>query len=198
MQHRRSTPCPRRPSPRHWLACLALSLFSGAMAASIDLPPDLRHARWTDSAGKSLQFASMRAPWVVMTMAYTACRRTCSTSTLVLSDIQRQLDLMNQRAEFVVVSFDPANDSPQAWDDYRRKRGLMRDNWHFLSGGARDTRLLARLLDVDYWSYHGHVVHDFRIVVFDAEWRVAFQLDWDQVDRLPQMIEAAVRRDPPR
>jgi hypothetical protein len=34
--------------------------------------------------------------------------------------------------------------------------------------------------------------------VFDADWRVAFQLDWDQVDRLPKLLEAAVRRNPPR
>lgn len=198
MSHTRSTSRARLTSLKRWLACAALCLSSGAMALPGDLSPELRHARWTDSNGAPLQLAAMRSPWVVMTMAYTACRRTCSTSTLVLADIQRQLDLMNQRADFVVVSFDPASDSPEAWDDYRRKRGLMRDNWHFLSGGVRDTQRLARLLDLDYWSYHGHVVHDFRIVVFDADWRVAFQLDWDQVDRLPQMLEAAVRRQAPR
>lgn len=150
MQHHRPTSRSNLPSLKSWFACMALSLCSGAMAMSTDLPQMLRQARWTDSNGATLQLASVRAPWVVMTMAYTACRRTCSTSTLVLADIQRQLDLIDQRADFVIVSFDPANDSPQAWDDYRRKRGLVRDNWHFLSGGAGDTQRLARILDVDY------------------------------------------------
>jgi len=133
-----------------------------------------------------------QAPLVVMTMAYTACRRICSTTALVLSDLQRQLDAMGQPAEFIVVSYDPSNDSPADWQDYRARRGLTRSTWHFLTGDVGATHLLARYLDLDFWSYHDHVVHDFRIVLFDAQWRVVGEVDWSGTGDLPAILGKAL------
>ena len=89
----------------------------------------------------------------------------------VLGEIQKMLDAERRQASFVVVTYDPAADSPQAWRDYRRGRGLTRENWHFLTGAPADTRALARYLDLDFWTYHEHVVHDFRLVLFDGDLR---------------------------
>jgi len=175
------------------LTCQLCCLWSPAGAATAVLPSPLRSATWIDSDGQTFRMADLGSRWVVMTMAYTACRRTCSTSTLVLQDIERQMNELQQQASFVIVSFDPANDSPSAWQDYRRKRQLMGANWHFLSGSAADTQRLSQLLDLNPWSYHGHIVHDFRILVFDQRWRTAFELNWDQVDQLPRLLKSAAR-----
>lgn len=191
-------PAPFRARWRRTLqACwLALSLGSAALPCQAvvgSLPADLRSTAWTADDGRAFQLSQLRAPWVVMTMSYTACRRTCSATSVVLQEIEKRLAEMGQPAEFVVVSYDPDNDSPAAWAEYRRKRSLTHANWHFLSGSAPATRRLARLLDLDYWSYHGHIVHDFRIVLFDAQWRLVLDLPWDQVDRLPVLLGAALR-----
>jgi cytochrome oxidase Cu insertion factor (SCO1/SenC/PrrC family) len=127
-------------------------------------------------------------PLIVMTMAYTTCRRVCSTTTLVLSDIQKRLDAMKIDADFVVVGLDPDNDSPAEWRDYRSRRNLNRANWHFLTGDADSTKKLARGLDVSFWTYHDHIVHDFRIVLFDAQWHLVAEVDWADTGRLEGIL----------
>ena len=91
-----------------------------------------------------------------------------------------------------IVSYDPRNDSPADWQDYRKRRGLQRATWHFLTGDAVSTRVLARQLDLDFWIYHEHIVHDFRIVLFDAHWNVIGEVDWSSVDRLPEILRQSV------
>ena len=131
-----------------------------------------------------------------MTMAYTACRKVCGTTTLVLADLQQRLDALQIEADIVVVSYDPDNDSPAQWREYRARRKLDRANWHFLSGDLRSTRAVARGLDLDFWNYEDHVVHDFRIVLFDAHWQPLAEIDWArtrEVDRILAPIAGALR-----
>jgi cytochrome oxidase Cu insertion factor (SCO1/SenC/PrrC family) len=156
------------------------------------LPPELSQRTFVESDGKELRLSEVGSPLVVMTMAYAACQKVCSNTTLVLADIQRRLDAMGQRAEFIVVSYDPHNDTPADWQDYRRRRGLGRANWHFLTGDPESTRSLARHLDLDFWTYHEHIVHDFRIVLFDSRWKVIDEVDWSRIDRLPEILRRSV------
>lgn len=169
-----------------------LALASAAAAAMAMLAPDLRSYCWTDSDGQALRLSSLRAPLVVMTMAYTDCRRVCGTTTLVLAELQKRLDAMGAAAEFVVVSYDPANDTPAEWREYRNQRGLTRPNWHFVTGNAEVTRQIAQQLELSFWTYHDHVVHDFRIVLFDARWRVVAEVDWAHLDDVAGILRQAI------
>ncbi len=170
---------------------LASAVLSSAAAAHAGwvVTPDLRDRSWTDSDGRDLRLSQLHAPLVVMTMAYTACRRVCGTTTLVLAELQKRLDARGIDADFVVVSFDPENDSPREWREYRSRRHLDRDNWHFLTGDEQATHKMARGLDLDFWSYHDHVVHDFRIVLFDARWHPLAEVTWDRTDRLDEILD---------
>ena len=51
------------------------SLWTSAAFAGWTLGADLRGYPWTDSDGQKLQLSAMQAPVIVMTMAYTACRK---------------------------------------------------------------------------------------------------------------------------
>ena len=164
------------------------SLWTSAAFAGWTLGADLRGYPWTDSDGQKLQLSAMQSPLIVMTMAYTACRKVCGTTTLVLADIQQRLDAMKIDADVVVVSYDPANDSPADWRDYRNRRKLTRSNWHFLTGDADSTKKVARGLDLDFWTYHDHIVHDFRIVLFDSQWRPLGEIDWAHTDRIESIL----------
>ena len=176
------------PAPRYLIAAVLALVWASAAAGGWTLGPDLRDHAWTDSDGRELRLSTLRSPLIVVTMAYTACRRVCSTTTLVLSDLQKRLDAMKIDADFVVVSFDPGNDSPSEWRDFRARRNLNRDNWHFLSGDADSTRNLARGLDVSFWTYHDHIVHDFRIVLFDVRWKPIGEVDWADTGRLESIL----------
>lgn len=170
-----------------------LALACASAAARPTLAPDLRATSWTDSDGQAVRLADLRAPLYVVSMAYTACRKFCGTTTLVMGEIQRRLETHAIDAQFVVVSYDPANDSPAQWRDYRARRNLRRANWHFLTGSEAATRNIARHLDLNFWSYHDHLVHDFRIVLFDAQWRAVGEVDWEHIDA----VDAVLRSLPP-
>jgi protein SCO1/2 len=174
------------------LLLAALATAAAAQAASeVAMPAQLRAATWTDSDGNPFQLMAVRAPLIVTTMAYTACKRVCSSTTTVLSELQAELDRAGMEAEFVIISFDPANDTPEQWREFRRKRGLTRANWHFIAGNALLTRRASRYLDLDFWEYHDHIVHDFRIVVFDQQWRSVARVDWETMNQLPRLLGIA-------
>lgn len=165
---------------RAWRALFlvwALHLSGGAYAQIAPPDPGALLSRlppsWRDDNGEILSFSSLLGQPIFITMAYTSCHRTCPTTISRLTEIQRDLDIRGIPAQFLIVSYDPSNDNPAAWRRYRAGHGLVRSNWHFLSGTSRDTERLAGLLGFDYWRDGEHVMHDLRIVALggDGAWR---------------------------
>jgi protein SCO1/2 len=155
------------------LIALALPMLSGAAgepptgAAATTLsrlPPS-----WRDDRGETLQLQALRGARIFVAMAYTSCHRICPMTIARLEELQRDLDDRGMSAEFLVVSYDPDNDDSLAWRRYRTKHGLLRNNWHFLSGTAADTERLARVLGFEFWRDGEHVMHDYRIVALDRD-----------------------------
>lgn len=184
------------PVPKYLIAVVMAFLSASAVAGGWAVGPDLRDHPWLDSDGRELRLSTLRSPLIAMTMAFTTCRRVCSTTTHVLSELQKRLDAMKIDADFVVVGIDPANDSPAEWRAYRSRRNLTRDNWHFLSGDVDSTRKVAHGLGLDFWIYDEHIVHDFRIELFDARWQPLGAVEWDDADRLESILAklpAAIR-----
>lgn len=152
-----------------------------AANANPGLDSALGRIPWTpDQGGAPLSLSELRGKPLVLTMSYTACRRTCSTTMLVLREMQAIFDRRNLPVNFAIVSYDPQRDSPKEWQLYRKSRGLDRASWHFLTGTMPDTRRLARHLDLAFWRYDDHVLHDFRIVLFDAVGRWHKDIVWDR------------------
>jgi protein SCO1 len=177
------------------LAFVAVSAIAcAAGAAGSSLAPELRERQFTDSDGRVFRLSTLQGPLIVMSMAYGNCRKVCKTTTLTLGEIQKRLDQMNAKADFVIVSYDPIHDTPAEWSDWRARRHLERSNWHFLSGDPDSTRQIARDLDLNFWNYDDHIVHDFRIVLFDARWQWLGDIDEAQRDDLGQVLARLVPR----
>jgi cytochrome oxidase Cu insertion factor (SCO1/SenC/PrrC family) len=164
----------------HRYLCLALAAAALGVSgsASAQLFSRFGEVSWVDADGASKTLDDYKGRPVVMTMSYTSCRKTCSNSMLVLRRVQQILDRRGQDASFVIVSYDPEHDSPVQWRRYRDARRLPA-TWHFFSGSPADTKRLADFLELSYWVYDEHVMHDFRIVVFDAEGRRLKDIFWD-------------------
>lgn len=134
--------------------------------------------RWIDDRGRELQsFGSDEATAVVVTMAYGSCRRVCSSALRTMQQLQREADRRHRSLQFVVVGLDPQQDKPEDWALYRRDQGLQRSNWHFLTGNTHDTQRLAARLNLRYWRYGEHILHDYRIVLVASDGRVLRHLD---------------------
>ena len=136
-----------------------------AAAVLLDrLPP-----RWLDDHGETLRLSALHGQRIFVTMAYTSCHRICPMTMTRLEQVQREVDARGMSAEFIIVSYDPGNDDSAAWRHYRASHGLLRDNWHFLSGTPADTERLARVLGFEFWRDGEHVMHDFRIVALGGD-----------------------------
>jgi protein SCO1/2 len=147
---------------RSLLPGLVIALALPAMAGDSSLYN--AKIKWTDDNGQSVTLDQWKGKPVFITMAYSTCRKICSVTLKKLEEFQALLDHEKREAEIVVVSFDPKNDTPPVWTEYRKQHGLQRKNWHFLTGTDRDTQRFSRLLGLgDFWSYDGHILHDFRI-----------------------------------
>ncbi|MDP9044171.1 MAG: SCO family protein [Pseudomonadota bacterium] len=134
---------------------------------------------FVDDHGSRRALSEWRGRPVVIAMAYGACRSVCSTTLRTLEELQALADREGASLDVVVVSIDPAEDTPQAWSDYRAARRLQRTNWTFLSGDKDATRTLARFLGVTFWSYDEHVLHNLRIVRLGPDGEPGAALDWN-------------------
>lgn len=132
---------------------------------------------WLDDQSHPYRLDELRGTPTVMTMAYGACRRVCSTSLRVLERVQALADERHANVNIVVVGLDPSQDRPSDWAQYRAERKLFRSNWQFLSGSEASTRQLANRLGVHYWRYGEHTMHDFRIVLMSADGQLVRSMD---------------------
>ena len=164
-------PLPVRCNRRHWLALAGASL---GPAAAQPAPADLyRHAGgWLDDQAQPWRLEALRGHHTVLTLAYGACRRICSTSLRVMENLQKLADERRQPLDFVVIGLDPAEDKPADWAEWRRDRRLTRANWHFLWGDEAATRAIARQLGVKVWRVDQHLMHDYKIVLLSPQGQV--------------------------
>ena len=148
------------------LAALCLAALSGAATAA----PRLEQwpQEWRDEQGRPLVLGDLAGHRVVLTMAYAACRRICPTTIGELKRAQQRLDARGERAEFVIVGYDPDSEDAATWRQYRASHHLDRQNWHFLSGPREATEQFARQFGFDFWKYDEHVMHGSRVLLFDA------------------------------
>jgi protein SCO1/2 len=163
-----------------------LALLSGALlnaaGAAEGAGPYALPLQWQDDQGSLVRLEQFRGQPVLLTMAYATCRETCSYALHRLDQLQREAAQAGQPLQIVVVSYDPANDGPRSWTSYRQHHSYVHPNWHFLTGTDAATRQLAGALDFKYWDYDEHVVHDFKILLLDADGMVKRELTWPNRD----------------
>jgi cytochrome oxidase Cu insertion factor (SCO1/SenC/PrrC family) len=154
-----------------WLARVTVVAVAAAGAIGAAAARDMLQAagQWLDDQGQPYHLEALYGAPTVITMAYGACRRVCSTSMRMMEEVQRLADARHLALNFVVIGLDPLADRPEDWAQLRAERHLERPNWHFLTGDEASIRQLARRLGVRYWRYGEHTLHDLRIVLLSAQ-----------------------------
>ena len=122
---------------------------------------------WTDDQGHTVSLSRWRGTPLVVTAVYTACVDTCPRTLAKLRTLSDQYAREGKRAEFVVVTLDPGHDGPDELRSYRAKHQVP-PAWHLLRGGEQQTAQLGSMLDIHPMAMDEHLVHESRILVFDA------------------------------
>jgi cytochrome oxidase Cu insertion factor (SCO1/SenC/PrrC family) len=161
-------------SIRRLVAALSLSSLHGLVAAqgvySVAGP-------WEDDTSSTFHLENLQGRYTVMTMAYGACQRVCSTSVRKIQELHRLAEVRHVALDFVVFGLDPSSDRPSDWAAFRLRNRLSYQDLNFLSGSREATRRMAARLGIRYWKYGEHTVHDFRIVLVSPGGRVIRSLD---------------------
>lgn len=133
-------------------------------------PPGLYSVPYpfTNDRNETVHLSEWRGKPLILTMEHSDCRFQCSVIFSKLKAIQTLADRKNLKIDFMIISLDPKNDTPEAWRQYRISREVDRNNWHLLTGSEATTKAIADLLGIKYWFMEEHVFHDFKIVRLNA------------------------------
>jgi cytochrome oxidase Cu insertion factor (SCO1/SenC/PrrC family) len=121
---------------------------------------------WVDEKGESVTFARWAGQPLVVTAIFTQCKATCPRTVAKLLKVWDGYRAQGRNAQFLIVTLDPANDTPRVLQRFKTESGLP-EPWHLLTGNVNETRDLRDLLGIHVIDDGPHLLHDGRILVFD-------------------------------
>jgi protein SCO1/2 len=123
-------------------------------------------SRWKDSQGRKVKLAELGGMPLVVAMVYTSCQAACPMTVADLRRIEKGLpEDLRKHVRFVLVSFDPARDTPAKLRRFGEAHDLRAPQWRLLTGSESDVRDLAAVLGVQYRSdgkgdfVHSNLIH---------------------------------------
>lgn len=183
-----------------WLFALAalLSVIPMAWAHSVDeletllgdkekffQPIDKPAPAFTlrDADGGVVDLADLRGKVVVLHFIYASCPDVCPLHAERIAEIQAMVNQtpMKEQVQFVSITTDPGNDTPEVLRDYGPAHGLDPVNWTFLTTMPDQPEDATRRLAEAYghrfdktdegYQVHGVVTH---VIDRDGQWRANF------------------------
>lgn len=125
---------------------------------------------WINQDNKTKGLDQFKGSSVVISMVYLGCHFSCPLTVTYMKDLESSLsEEQKKTTQFVLVSFDPKNDTPKVMQKYIKKQKLKSPPWNFLTTKSEsDVRELAALLDFKFKKMdNGEFDHSFAIIVLD-------------------------------
>lgn len=147
---------------------------------------------WRDETGQPFALATLEGAPVVMTLAYTRCTSACPLTMQRVKKVAEELTATVPTARFIIVSLDPANDTPETLSQFRGRYGLEGAKWKLLTGSDADVRKLSVLLSYSYQRQDGgseEISHSNKIVALTPEGRIGAEIEGLSSDIAPFVNE---------
>ena len=148
-----------------------------------------------DQDGKRFAWASRRGKVQLVSMFYTSCQYICPLIVDSGKAVERQLaPAERERLGILLISMDPARDTPAALMSIVDKRKLDRARWTLASPAPADVREVAGVLGIRYRALaDGEFNHTSALVLLDADGRILARSEQMGSKPDPEFV-AAVRR----
>ncbi len=142
-------------------------------------------AIWTDQNKEKHQLGNYHGKLHLTTMIFTNCDYACPN---LIADFQNIEDDLTSKAKantnYILVTIDPENDSPEKLKQYASKFELDNDKWHFLRGSKDDTYQYSKLLGFGYKKFeNGMYGHSNIISLLNESGEIIYQIEGIHANR---------------
>ena len=96
-----------------------------------------------------------------------------------LKELQTFLDKSGEKYEIILVSLDPENDTAGDVATFRKRNKIENKDWHFIAADLEKTKVLTKQVGVEFWQYHDHIMHDFRILAYRSG-KLVKDINWER------------------
>lgn len=140
------------PTPAHEHAHSAHAHATGeTLAEPSDASVYNLHSRWITHTGDSLALGNLQGKVQLVAMVYTSCQYACPRIVADMKRIEESIvDTWGHQVGFVLVSIDPAHDTPEKLREFAQQNGFNPHRWQLLHGSEGSILELAALLGVQY------------------------------------------------
>ncbi len=148
-----------------------------------------------DQSGRQFDWRSRRGQPQLVSMFYTSCQYICPLIIDSGLAVEKALTpAQKARLGVLLISMDPARDTPAALGTVATRRGLPADRWSLAAPRADDVRTVAGVLGVRYRALDdGEFNHTSALVLLDADGRIVARTEQMGTRADPEFV-AAVRR----
>lgn len=149
----------------------------------------------TDSQGQTRDWRALRGKPRLVSMFYTSCQYICPLIIESGKAVERQLTPAQQkRLGVLLVSMDPARDTPAALKKVVDQRKLDLSRWTLATPPANDVRSVAAVLGIRYRQLaDGEFNHSSMLILVDANGRILARTEKIGSQPDPEFV-AAVRK----
>ena len=180
------------------LGTLLMLASATSVAREAPLPGDSVYqlqAQLVDQGGRTQPWRALRGKPRLVAMFYTSCQYICPLIVDSGKAVERQLTPAQQaRLGVVLISMDPARDTPAALKKVADQRKLDSKRWLLASPPAGDVRAVAAVLGIRYRQLaDGEFNHSSALILVDANGRILARTE--QIGSKPDpAFVAAVRK----
>lgn len=187
------------------LTSVAAFLLVSLSASAFAIPPVMQRKlpgnsiyqldlHLVDQGGRSLELRSLRGKPVLVAMFYTSCKFACPLIIEQVKWTERALsEADRKRIRVLLVSFDPARDTPEALKTAGEEHHVDLSRWTLARTDPTGVRKLAAILGVQYRAMtNGDFNHSTLVTLIDADGRIVAKSD--QTNQLDTELVAAAAR----
>ncbi len=178
----------------------ALTLCAGALAAPRPGPAPGESVyrlpvKMTDQHGRQSDWGDRRGKVQLVSMFYTSCQYICPLIVDSGKAVEKQLTPSGrERLGILLISMDPARDTPTVLMSVASKRKLDPSRWTLASPEQADVRKIAGVLGIRYRALaNGDFNHTSALVLLDMEGRILARTE-QMGSRIDPEFLAAVRK----
>lgn len=134
-------------------------------------------SKWTDQNGTTIEMKDLEGKVLVMVMIYTSCKSACPRLVADMRNIEKRIPQKNKdNVKLILVSIDPAVDTPDRLKSFSIENKMEGNQWVFLRSTEENTREFAAVLAVNYKKIDPiDFSHSNIISVFNADGELAYQ-----------------------